>query len=194
MATQHWPPLLARVFPQQVHTQAQRRDILKCFCTIFGSASVMLQIRRAISATGRGNLGSHSVCARFVPGLTHGISESGQMKYWERKEVPSVFALFLDAFVWFAVRYSLSIVIVAAFALCLLVFSYSKSSKWILWNLWCSLCTLNSYHLICDTHTGCFVMHTELYTLLLRGEMILRVGTKNQIQPENHKIFLHKTH
>lgn len=34
------------------------------------------------------------------------MGESGQLKYWERKEAASVFALFLDAFVWFSVRYT----------------------------------------------------------------------------------------
>lgn len=114
----------------------------------------------------------------------------------EGRETPSVFALFLNAFVWFAVSYSLSTFHCDCGSLCSVfaAFSYSKSNKWILWSLWCSLCTLNSYHLICDTHMGCFVMYTELYTQLLRGEMILRVATKNHIQPENRIIFLYKMH
>lgn len=41
---------------------------------------------------------------------------------------------------------------------------------------------------------GCFIMHIELYTLLLRVEMILWVATKNHTQPENPKIFLYKMH
>lgn len=75
MATQGWPLLLASVFPQQGHTQAETRDIFKRFCTISGGASVRLLIRKAISAIRREDFGSHSICARFVLGLTHGMGD-----------------------------------------------------------------------------------------------------------------------